>query len=67
YDRLFEQYGYDAPAVGFGVDMGLLAAAIEHKAETKNANSVTDAGIDALREAADYRSKGQSINFGSNA
>ncbi|MDC1142146.1 ATP phosphoribosyltransferase regulatory subunit [Planctomycetota bacterium] len=66
YDRLFEQYGYDAPAVGFGVDIGLLAQAIGDDAISDQPTMVSGSGVDILKAAIEARKTGQ-IDFGGSA
>jgi ATP phosphoribosyltransferase regulatory subunit len=64
YDKLFDRYGLDVPAVGFGFDLARVTDALPRN-ENGGENAVTTVnarnGAIALREALEARAKGQSV------
>lgn len=65
YDRLFERYGLDIPAVGFGFDLARLTDALPRGENGEAALAAVNArhGAVALREALELRAKGQSVSL----
>lgn len=67
YDKLFNHHGHDAPAVGFGLDTGLLAKAIKGDANADLLKCVAGSGSELLKAAAQARLNGDAIEFGGDA
>lgn len=66
YDRLFDRYGLDVPAVGFGFDLARLTDALPRRENGETAQVPVNArsGAVALREAIELRAKGQGVSLG---
>lgn len=65
YDRLFDRYGLDVPAVGFGFDLARVTEALprSENGEAALANVNARDGSVALREALECRAKGQGVSL----
>jgi ATP phosphoribosyltransferase regulatory subunit len=65
YDRLFDRYGLDVPAVGFGFDLARVTEALPRGENGEAASALVNArdGAIALREALELRAKGQGVTL----
>lgn len=65
YDRLFDRYGLDVPAVGFGFDLARVTEALPRGEGSEAALTQVNArdGAIALREALELRAKGAGVTL----
>lgn len=64
YDRLFDRFGMDIPAVGLGFNLARLAEATDHNPYAGNGEHIAAADAGALKRAVEARAAGRQIRLG---